>query len=290
MAKRKEPDSGIRPADVRETLRRQIGDASRTLREPALTDKAIHKARKDLKRARANLRLLRKAVGGLAYTRTNAALRDAARPLSSVRDAKVMAVTLDSLLERETNAARRALLVKLHGVLEQARVAAMQEMEGAGEAEKSASALEQTWGRVDRWRVPAKRPSLVRSGIRRIYRRAREALAAVRSECSPENLHEWRKQVKYLSQALESFRPTEAPAVAKRIKRAEAVADALGQDHDLVMLQKEVTRLHASSNARTGLFTEIAQRRQALQAKALNKSRGLFKEKPGAFVKTLRKP
>ena len=66
--------SAPRPQAVRETLRRQIGDALRTLRAPDLDDDAIHRARKNLKRARANLRLLRDAIGEPVYVRANEAL------------------------------------------------------------------------------------------------------------------------------------------------------------------------------------------------------------------------
>src|SRR5687767_14733400 len=114
----------IRPDDVREALRRQIGDAARVLREPALSDEAIHHARKELKRARSTLRLLREAVGRKAFERENAALRDASRPLSAVRDAKVIVRTIDDLIAAEKNAARRALFEKVRRVLEQKRLAA----------------------------------------------------------------------------------------------------------------------------------------------------------------------
>lgn len=272
---------------VRETLRRQIGDALRTLSAPHPDDDGIHRARKDLKRARANLRLLRDAIGRPAYARANAALRDAARPWSRVRDAKVMVDTLDDLLEREKNAARRALLAKLRGSFEDARGEARRAIEASGDAGLSAATLDEAWRRANRWQVSRKRASTLRKGIERIYRKARKALARSRSEASPENLHEWRKQVKYLAQAMESF---SAPhAGAKLRERAESVADALGKDHDLFVLQAEIAKLHADSHARAGLFSELSERRSRLRSKALKHGRVLFGMKPKAFVRKLRK-
>ena len=272
-----------RPQSVRETLRRQIGDALRTLRAPGLDDDGIHRARKDLKRARANLRLLRDAVGRPVYQRANAALRDAARPWSRVRDAKVLVDTLDDLLESEKNAARRALLTKLRRDFEEARLGARREIEGSESATSSAAALELAWRRAERWRVARKPASTVRKGIERIYRRGREALATARKEPSAENMHEWRKQVKYLGQAMESF----TSADTKLKARADSVAEALGEDHDLVVLQEEISKLHSDSHARAGLFIEIAERRKELQEKALKQGRALFSRKPKAFVRKL---
>jgi CHAD domain-containing protein len=44
-----------------------------------LSGEAVHSARKELKKARATLRLLRDALSDAVYKRENAALRDAAR-------------------------------------------------------------------------------------------------------------------------------------------------------------------------------------------------------------------
>src|SRR6185437_4230638 len=62
-------------------------------------DESVHEARKDLKRARATLRLLREALGNSTYKRENAAIRDAARPLSEVRDGRVLLDALRSLVK-----------------------------------------------------------------------------------------------------------------------------------------------------------------------------------------------
>ena len=59
----------------------------------------VHSARKQLKRARATLRLLRPATGDDSYRRENVAARDAARPLSRARDDEMMSNSLAGLLE-----------------------------------------------------------------------------------------------------------------------------------------------------------------------------------------------
>ena len=64
-----------------------------------LADTAVHSARKQLKKGRADLRLLRKALGSQTYTYENTALRDVARPLTAVRDARTFMDTLDTLVE-----------------------------------------------------------------------------------------------------------------------------------------------------------------------------------------------
>src|ERR671911_3201873 len=57
---------------------------------------AVHEARKDTKKLRALLRLVRYDIGEKAYRRESAAFRDAARELAGARDADVMITTLDT--------------------------------------------------------------------------------------------------------------------------------------------------------------------------------------------------
>ena len=58
---------------------------------------AVHGARKDLKKLRSLLRLVRDDLGGKVYRREMAVFRDAGRELAGVRDADVMLATLESL-------------------------------------------------------------------------------------------------------------------------------------------------------------------------------------------------
>jgi CHAD domain-containing protein len=281
----------VRPADVKERLRRCIGDASRRLRgKGAISDETLHSARKDLKRARANLRLLRRLIGKAAYARENAALRDVGRPLSAVRDAKVVIDALDALLEQRANPTQRAVLGNLRKELEKTRLAARREIKESGALGRSAEALEQASARVDRWRVSGKGTANLLRGLEHVYRRGRKALADVKAEASPEKLHEWRKQVKYLTQALDALKPPHAQRIAKLIKRSDSVAAALGDDRDLVVLQDKVQGLHSSSdNVHRLLSAQIAQRRKKLELKALKKGCVLFKPTPKAFIKHLQK-
>ncbi|HYH42289.1 MAG TPA: CHAD domain-containing protein [Burkholderiales bacterium] len=278
------PDT--RAGEVREALRRQIGDASRTLRDPALPDEAIHHARKELKRARANLRLLRPAIGGRAYARANAALRDSSRPFSAARDARVLVQTIDALLEAEQNASRRALLSKMRAQLEQQRLSAREAVHTTGEGARSADSLDAVWQRVQHWRLSRNKPGALGKGVKRIYRSTRKAYKAAAPDGTPEKLHEWRKQVKYLGAALETLDAGEGRVPTKLLRKLRGLAECLGLDHDLVVLEETLAKLHSrASHARTGIFAQIASRRELLHAEAMKNARALFRREPKAFLK-----
>src|SRR4051812_27310961 len=62
------------------------------------SDDTIHNARKRFKKLRSVLRLVRDRLGNKIYRRENYRFRDAARPLTEMRDATVLIETLDNLL------------------------------------------------------------------------------------------------------------------------------------------------------------------------------------------------
>ena len=245
-------------------------------------DESMHEVRKDLKRARAALRLLRDAVGDAAYARENVELRDAARPLSGVRDAAVGLEVVRGLLDKEKKPARRQTLLELRRRLSAERERARHKLLGGPMLAAIEYSLQEAGERAEYWRYPAHDAPL-RTGLERLYRKGRKALKAARSEGSAEALHESRKQVKYLQQAL-AIAANGSRRVRKLSKRAGKVADRLGDDHDLAALQARLAKTPARSKVEAKLLERIEARRAKLQKKALKLARRMYRRKPAAFV------
>jgi CHAD domain len=86
--------------EVQRLLCHHIDQALKTLQgNQPLSDAAVHSVQKQLKKGRADLRLLRKALGFQRYAYENTVLRDVAMPLTAVRDARTFMDTLDRLVE-----------------------------------------------------------------------------------------------------------------------------------------------------------------------------------------------
>src|SRR5262245_27611640 len=152
-------------------------------------DEGIHDARKRIKRARAALRLLRDNMGETAYRRENATFRDAARPLSEIRDAKILVDQLDKLArgDRELNGEKTD---RLRSALVARRMRARRRMLSSRETlDPVLEAL-----RSARKRLPMPRGrrgwSTLGPSLRRVYRRGRRAAAATGQRATDENLHE----------------------------------------------------------------------------------------------------
>src|SRR5262249_11482283 len=90
---------------VAKHLRKHVEGALEHLVKARVSDEDVHRARRSLKKARAALRLMRPGITDAQYRGLNATLRDAARPLSQVRDSKVLLDTLRGLEHRYGEAA-----------------------------------------------------------------------------------------------------------------------------------------------------------------------------------------
>jgi len=269
---------------VRDELLGHIEMAVKALptREPS--DEQIHRARKELKRARADLRLLRHTIGQAAYARENAVLRDAARPLSGVRDAAVLKETVETLIKSGRSGARRRLLTKVRGALTQAHREALAELRMLNAVKESVACLVAAAARMRQWQFEQPHTARLHKGLQRIYKQGRAAFTTACADPTNEHLHEWRKQVKYLGQSMEVWKAHDATGVKRLAKRADKLADLLGDDHDLAVFAERLEQLDSPHPIRPAITRDIAGRRIHLQKKALKIGRRFFKAKPRSFV------
>ena len=184
---------------VRRIVRREAKKAIESLTATwPVADDAIHDARKRLKKVRAGLRMTRSAMGRRAFRRENQAFRDAARPLSEIRDAKILIAALDNLAKKASPAERSAMAtLRDHMVANQIK-ARRRVLRAKNSLEPVVGSLQSARRRIKKRRAARGRWSVLGPGLRRVYGSGRKAFAAARSHPTVEHLHEWRKQVKYL--------------------------------------------------------------------------------------------
>ena len=178
-------------------LQKQIESASLYLGPPAPN---VHAARKQLKRARATLRLLRSSIGRDAYAHENAAMRDVARKLAPTRDSEVLLETLKRLTHRSRVVADLPLK-PLHASLRRRRAAqALQVQHRKALTLKLRDTIERRSVSDGGWACLA-------HGLRKTYRRGRREFREAQTTMSSERLHAWRKQTKYLWHQLQILTP-----------------------------------------------------------------------------------
>jgi CHAD domain-containing protein len=255
-----------RKEDLDDAIRRvahaQITDALTMLTdEQADPAEAVHEARKDMKKLRSVLRLVRPVIGDSVYRQENRRFRDAGRILSDARDAKVRSTTLEQLSERFRDDPPPGgwfeTIASIDGVAEvdvdEVRIHAAQMIE-EGEHE------------IDEWPLGRDDISLLEPGLREAYRRGRRSFRAAMRDPSDESLHEWRKRAKDHWYHLRLVRNGWKPLLRTTAEEAEQLSDLLGDDHDLAVLRASLE--HASTitdDRRDHIHRLIEARRHELQ-------------------------
>ncbi len=278
---------------IRRVLKAQVDDAVEQLRGEAGTEpaEAIHEARKDMKKIRSALRLVRDAIGEDDWRRENDHYRDVARKLSSHRDAEILVESLDGVRERFGSAIRNrseALREQLDeenrdahddGTIERTMAGA------AAELVACRSSLDELDLDGDNW-------EMIAPGLHRTYRRGRRRLRSVEEETSVANLHELRKRVKDLTYQLRLIREADPQMIGTMADHAHDLSDHLGDDHDLALLREQVQRRRDAFEGpadQRHLLQEIDHRRGELQFAAISLGERIYREKPKKFTSRLGK-
>jgi CHAD domain-containing protein len=280
--------------------------------------RTVHETRKALKRLRALVSLLKDELPEGEFTRENAILRAAGRRLAGARDAEVMVATLERLLERHPRKlARRRSIATLRDRLaaERDRAAASTLLGDSSARRELIGEVHALRSRVSQWRL-ADRPGMAvaEPGLRRIYAdgRRRYRRAALAGGDRTRAMHEWRKRVKDLRHAAEMLdrsapssgrrarhgnrgrggrRGKEAARIHRLARRADALGEVLGEDHDLAVFAERVRTdgaLMLGRPARKTLLRLVARRRRQLRRRALRQGERIYRRRPKVFVARVR--
>jgi CHAD domain-containing protein len=140
---------------------------------------------------------------------------------------------------------------------------------------------------VETWPINNDGFSAVRSGLQRIYKKGRASFRLTAVERTTENLHEWRKQVKYLWYQVSVLNPMWPKPLDVLAHELSRLSDYLSEDHDLALLGRTaVEQLQALGDPGEveKLILLIDQRRIQLQTKAAALGARIYAEKPKRFV------
>ena len=289
---------------LRRVMRERLDKALAALDDatPEQLAEVVHGSRKEFKRLRALLRLARPALGRKRFAHENRVLREAGRALSAVRDSQVLGTAFTQLLETAPGripaatvaGVRRGLTRHVEAVK---RVTALEERVPPVLAD-----LRHLRERMPRWSLSSAAADdnadaadwepAIGAGLCQSYRQARLALALVEKEGGTLDApwHELRKRVKDVGYQLRLFRPVWRRELKARVRALDAVAAALGDDHDLLVLRDLLQMPKepwAAPEELHGVTALIEERRAKLQRKALKNARRLFLEKPARFTAQL---
>jgi CHAD domain-containing protein len=244
---------------------------------------AVHTARKELKKIRSLVRLVRRELGEERYRLENRRYRDIGRNLSGSRDAVVKLETLAELRDRCEDELPRDTIDAWREALERD----VEELgEGGAATRVDAAIAEIEIGRdeVSRWEISRDSWKLLAPGLRRSYKRGRRAMERVAESRDAEDVHEWRKRVKDLWYQLRLVRGAWPGLLGETTDQAHELADLLGDHHDLTVLAEDLDS-RDEVRGRKRLRAAIEDSQEELLDSALGLGGRLYAERPKAFLR-----
>jgi CYTH domain-containing protein/CHAD domain-containing protein len=248
---------------------------------------AVHEARKRCKASRGLARLVKPALGD-GFRTFDRLVRDAARELSSLRDAHAVLNTLDVLLDEHPDAGA------LHAVRHrQAAISSDAARTAVGPHDPRISTartlLVDARAASQAWWIP-RGFDAVEAGLAATYRQGRSALRRTHADPTDARVHDWRKAVKYLWYQVQLVHEA-APSVLGPLEgQLDGLADTLGNDHDLAvlvaLLDEHPDRYGTSSDV--AAVSELARKRQReLRERALRSGATIYAEPDHAFAQRM---
>ena len=253
--------------------------------------KGVHEARKSLKRLRALLALYRTCLDDAYYQDIDRAFRDMARALSGAREIQGMLDSLAHLEKRFGRQGRNKVLTTLHGQLQESRGHVSSNGLSTGPSGTDIEqALADAGGRIDALRLTRDDFEAIRPGIEQTYRAARHWHERAFEEGTGESFHEWRKTLQRHWRHMQLLTPAWPHDLRARAQLLRAIAETVGQDHDLTVLD-----LHLAQSGRSlGTAAQIRscralcrQRQIELRASVYCDGQRLFAEGAAAFSKRM---
>lgn len=277
--------------EARKLLRRQIDKSLECLKRRSISEESIHRARRQIKKARATLRLLRPGLPNKQYRAENSRLRNAARPLSAARDAAMLRKTFQHIQTGARTGGIRSGSRQIDQILAIEQSGAHRRVASKDGVPHSRRLLREARARTSRFHLGKHGWSTIGEGVRRVYRQGRKTLQAVTKAPSDTAFHEWRKQVKYLRYQVQLLRPIRPGPMDALMRELHSLGDCLGDDHDLVVLRARLTApgspLQGNSGGRA-LFQKLDHERAGLRRKALKVGARIFAQPPASFCSRLR--
>ena len=268
-----------------EQIDRAIADLSTT--DETNIDEAVHQARKRLKKTRAVVRLVRDRMGKDLYRQENARYRDIGRKLANFRDARVQIAALDKLTLSYDEKVRK--FADIRQELQANYHREYQRVLNEGIIISVKNELKDAKTQINNWKIKSSDWKVVNKSLKRIYKEGYKGLDRAIIEPTVENLHDWRKRVKYLGYHLCILSPIWLEVMEAWVDRTDKISDYLGEDHDLAVLQEFVAKQPKRFDRQSisDLTALIDRRREELQPKAISIGRRIYTEKDKRFVKRL---
>lgn len=257
--------------------------AARLLRSKSNIHNNIHDARLCFKRIRSLMRLGRFNFGEQNYNELNLFYRDQARKLSSIRDITAMIELCEKMREIAKTDQIKKLInhIRIDLIKKRKTLMAGQEVEKAKNEVIQSLTNQETV--IKNLLFASGNNQQLASGIRRVYQSGRKLYKLSVKTTDDHNLHEWRKQVKYLWYQLVILTPLWPEILTPLCKQVQTLSQLLGKHHDYFIFANTLQSMKAENKYTheiKSLITSINSQKRNLEIKALRLGAMLYITSP----------
>lgn len=202
----------------------------------------IHDTRKNFKKIRTVLRLIRTDLGEESFQLENVFYRDAGRKLSDLRDSTVLIYTFDKLIKNsELEMSSFDFSLFRNFLVESHKTIRIAKSKKSALINSLSTDLLLARSRVFDWPLSGDNFKLVKKNLLQIYEQGQNSMFAVFSEAVKENVHEWRKRVKDLWYSIRIFSNLWPEIMNPLVILLGKLSDTLGDANDLFLLKEKIT-------------------------------------------------
>lgn len=201
----------------------------------------VHDTRKNFKKIRTVLRLVRTNLGEDSFQLENSFYRDAGRTLSDLRDSTVLIQTLDKLLSKsEQEMAAYDFSVFREFLIEKHKTISVTKSKKSKIINSLSTDLILARSRVFDWPLSGDGFKIIKKDLQRIYEQGQTMMYAVFNESVKENVHEWRKREKDLWYAIRILNNVWPEIMNPLDELLGKLSDTLGDANDLFLLKEKI--------------------------------------------------
>jgi CHAD domain-containing protein len=264
--------------------RKQVAKALKSCSKNAA--ESIHATRKQIKKLRALLRVVRCGVGKRQLEKALKDLREAAACLVASRDSHVQLKVFEELIRPPRRKSSNDPFSRMRAVLKEESGEQTARFRANRHAKKVREILRNTPRKFERLHLKGDGWEILGPAIKKLYGGAQAAHDCARKDSTPEKFHEWRKRTKDLLYTIELLEPIWPEQMSAISAEFEKLTECLGDDHDLEMLRQTVVKKSVSvelEGETQRLLPLIESRQLELRKGALKLGSRLFEETPSKF-------
>ncbi|PWD98900.1 CHAD domain-containing protein [Marinilabilia rubra] len=250
------------------------------------TDECIHEIRKNMKKARATLRLIRPGIPTELYQRFNALFRDIAREFSEARDSRALLDTFNCLMIKHEDSLP----------LQHATTLIEDNYKNKTSKLKKDKPYSATKAQLDTTRYLTEALKITTGYHKKLleelvsnYKKVRKAFKKASRTNDAHEFHEWRKKQKHLLSQfllLEDFFSSEISYYPECL---DELADLLGKEHDLAVLILFLQKSELPKQEFITIKKIIMEEREVIQKESLHLGKErIFKWSPKDFILILK--